>query len=434
LPHCLERAKHEGQKLSVLFIDLDDFKNINNTKGHAAGDKVLYAAAQRMKALLRPGDYVVRLGGDEFTVILQRIAGNDHVARVAARLIEVLSQPCEKEAASQTEQPIHASIGISIYPEHGDNMATLLQHADVAMYAAKAAGKGHYQFYAPNLSEAIIRKLTTKQELRHAVEADQFVLHYQPRVDAHTGELLGLEALVRWIHPTRGIVSPLEFIPLAEETGLIVELGALVLEKACAQICAWQSQGILVKPLSVNVSPRQFNSKELLLTIAQCLSRYQIDPSLLELEITESCMMGDAQKVNEDLSSLKAMGVRISVDDFGTGYSSLSQLQRLDIDVLKVDQSFTKELLTGAHGKMLIKTIIAMGHALDMQVVTEGVETIEQLQLLRAMACDEIQGYLISKPVLAEEAAQLISKRFLFTDGMDADPTGDVNVNLLSSL
>ncbi|MDB5763936.1 MAG: hypothetical protein JWQ21_2931 [Herminiimonas sp.] len=412
LPSCLENAKRQTTRVAVLYIDLDDFKNINNIEGHAAGDKVLHAAGQRMKALLRPGDHVARLGGDEFTIILAQITNEDDVAGVAARLIKELSQPYVTDGHGP--HVVKASIGISLYPEHGEDMPTLLTHADVAMYAAKANGKGTYQFYTPDLSEKIVHKLTTEQALRQAIETDQFVLHYQPRVDTYSGELRSLEALVRWMYPERGLISPLAFIPLAEETGLIVELGALVLEKACAQLAVWQAQGLPVKPVSVNVSPRQFSSTGLKATIAACLSRNGVNPSLLELEITESCMMGDSAKIADDLAEIKAMGIRISVDDFGTGYSSLSQLQRLDLDVVKVDQSFTRELTNDEQGHALVTTIISMAHSLDMEVVAEGVETPEQLQILQALSCNQVQGYLISRPVVADEAAEFLRKRFLF--------------------
>jgi diguanylate cyclase (GGDEF)-like protein len=412
LPSSLDKAKLQATKVAIMYIDLDDFKNINNTKGHAAGDEVLHAAAQRMKVLLRPGDHVARLGGDEFTVIVEQMENDDDVAGLATRLINALSQPYSAEGHSH--HAVQASIGISIYPEHGEDMPTLLKHADVAMYAAKAAGKGTYQFYAPDLSERIVHKLTMEQALRQAVEADQFILHYQPRADAYSGEVRSLEALVRWMHPERGLISPLEFIPIAEETGLIVELGALVLEKACAQLAVWKLQKLPIKPVSVNVSPRQFSSKGLTATIAQCLSRNGIAPSLLELEITESCILGDSAQIAKDLADIKAMGIRISVDDFGTGYSSLSQLQRLDLDVLKIDQSFTKGLTNDEQGQALVRTIISMAHILDMEVVAEGVETPEQLHILQGLSCNEVQGYFISRPVVADDAADFLRKRFLF--------------------
>ncbi|WP_176442472.1 bifunctional diguanylate cyclase/phosphodiesterase [Noviherbaspirillum humi] len=413
LPECLERAGKAGAKVGILYIDLDDFKNVNNTKGHAAGDAVLKAAAQRMKTLLRPGDHVVRLGGDEFTVILQRIVDNDHIARVASRLVEDLSRPYDGGDES-ARHVINASIGISVYPDHGTDMSILLQHADVAMYAAKAEGKGNFQFYAGAMSDALLHKLGIEQALRHAVKADEFLLHYQPRVDTRSGELRSMEALVRWQHPERGLVPPLEFISVAEDTGLIVELGALVLEKACSQLAEWRRMGLPLKPVSVNVSPRQFNSDNLVSTLTGALARHAIPADLVELEITESCMMSDTEKVSASLAKLKAIGVRISVDDFGTGYSSLSQLQQLDVDVLKVDRSFTRNLADGEQSQAFFMTIVSMAHILDMQVVAEGVETVEQLEILQDLSCNEVQGYLISKPVPANEAEQFLRKKLLF--------------------
>ncbi|MGN6389198.1 MAG: bifunctional diguanylate cyclase/phosphodiesterase [Burkholderiaceae bacterium] len=412
LPRCLERADAAGRKVALLFVDLDDFRDINNTEGHAAGDALLRAVAQRIKGLLRPEDHVVRLGGDEFTLILEDVVDAAQAARIVERLDKELAAPYA--LGEYGFQSVRASIGISLYPDHGADLDTLMQHADIAMYAAKANGKGRYQFYEPDFSEAIVRKITTLQALRRAIALDQFVVHYQPRVDTRTGELRSFEALVRWQHPERGMVPPAEFIPLAEESGLIVEIGAQVLDKACRQLADWIAQGLPARPVSVNVSARQFQSNGLEAAVRNSLVAHGIAPSLLELEITESCMMADRARVPEELAALKAMGIRLSVDDFGTGYSSLSQLQQLDVDVLKIDRSFTRMLTDGEQHRAFFMTILAMARVLEMRVVAEGVETIEQLRVLQTMACDEVQGYLVSKPVDPGRVPELLRSATLF--------------------
>ena len=412
LPRALADAQQAGAKLAVLYLDLDDFKDVNNTMGHDAGDHVLRQAGQRIAAVLRPGDHVVRLGGDEFTVLLGQAERRDDVIAVAARILEALSAPFQVRGGQQPR--VCASVGISLYPDDGQTTEALLQHADTAMYAAKHNGKGRYAFYTPALTEAIVYRIQNEYALRRAIDVNEFVLHFQPRVNAVSGELLSMEALVRWMHPERGMVPPLEFIGLAEDTGLIVELGKLVIDQACMQIAAWQAQGFPVVPLSVNVSPVQFAQCDLKAIFAESLARHRVDPALLEAEVTESCMMQDSEKVAQEIAAIKSLGVRISVDDFGTGYSSLSQLQRLDLDVLKVDRAFTLALAEGKQGEAFFMTIVSMAHILGMQVVAEGVETMAQLRMLQSLGCDEIQGYLVSKPVPAALAAAFFNRRCLF--------------------
>ena len=414
LPRALDKAREAGAAVAVLYLDLDDFKDVNNTMGHDAGDHVLRQAGQRIASVLRPGDHVVRLGGDEFTVLLAHADRRAEVVEVAERLLEALSAPFQVRGGQQPR--VCASVGISLYPDDGQTTEALLQHADTAMYAAKNNGKGRYAFYTPALTEQIVHRIRNEYALRRAIEVNEFVLHFQPRVNAVSGELLSMEALVRWNHPERGMVPPLEFIGLAEDTGLIVELGKLVIDQACMQLAAWQAQGLPVVPLSVNVSPVQFARCDLKAVIAESLARHRIDPLLLEVEVTESCMMQDSEKVAQEIASLKSLGVRISVDDFGTGYSSLSQLQRLDLDVLKVDRAFTQALNTGRQGEAFFMTIVSMAHILDMQVVAEGVETREQLAILQSLGCNEAQGYYISKPVPASLAATFMLKRSLFPE------------------
>jgi diguanylate cyclase (GGDEF)-like protein len=412
LPMAVDKARDGNHILALLFVDLDDFKNINDTLGHAMGDALLRAAAFRLKSVIRPQDNVVRLGGDEFTVILEDVVSENDVSRVAERVIRSLAEPFV--LLDESSHIVHASIGISMFPRDGGDGETLLKHADIAMYAAKANSKGYYQFYQPQLSESLVVRLTREQALRRAIEQDEFVLYYQPRVDTFTGELRSMEALIRWVHPEQGIVSPQEFIPVAEDTGMIVKLGEMVLRKACAQLAQWRAQNLPVVPVSINVSPRQFDEGNLAALFSSCMARYGIETSLIEMEITESCMMAEDSTVANELAAIEALGIKLLVDDFGTGYSSLSQLQRLDLDVLKVDKAFTAQLCNGKEGEAFFMAILSMAHVLGMSVVAEGVETEAQLRVLQALSCNEIQGYLISRPVPAEEIPALLTKRYLF--------------------
>ncbi|KAF3998791.1 EAL domain-containing protein [Glaciimonas immobilis] len=419
LPLAIERSRVEETTLALLFVDLDDFKNINDTMGHAAGDELLQAVAARLRSVIRPFDNVVRLGGDEFTIILDNPENTGAVAGVSERVITALRKPFL--LSGHSNHVISASIGISLFPKDGDDVETLIKHADIAMYVAKANGKASYQFFRPQLSQNLVIKLNNEQSLREAIDGNEFVLYYQPRVDAASGELRSLEALVRWIHPVRGLIQPDEFIPLAEKTGLIVKLGELVIEKACAQLALWKQQGVPLVPVSVNVSSPQFNQGNFDAIFESHLIEHGIDPSFVEIELTESCMMGEDQAIFSQLAALKSLGVKLLLDDFGTGYSSLSQLQRLDLDILKVDRAFTAKLGESKEGEVFFMAIISMAHVLNMRVVAEGVETVEQLHILQALSCNEIQGYYISRPVPANEIERLMHKRFLFPN--DAIPT-----------
>ncbi|GGC61194.1 hypothetical protein GCM10011396_05220 [Undibacterium terreum] len=420
LPDAISKASAGQHKLALLFIDLDGFKNVNDTQGHAAGDNMLKSVASRLQSVLRPTDNVIRLGGDEFVVILQPVERDSKPARVAERIAEAFQQPFWW--AGEKHQ-IGASIGISMFPRDGEDSETLLKNADIAMYSVKAAGKGDYDFFRPELYARLRARFELEQALMQALEQNQFVLHYQPRVDTLSGEMASMEALVRWIHPERGLVSPAEFIPIAENTGLILRLGDMVMEKACAQIAAWKAMQLPELPVSINVSAKQFHAGKLHQKLSDCLRKYNVRADLLEVEITESSMMGEDNAIMEELAAIRALGIKLLVDDFGTGYSSLSQLQRLDMDILKIDRVFTNELDKSAEGKIFFKAIVSMAHALDMTVVAEGVESNAQLALLRELNCDEIQGYFISRPVPAEQIPALMQKLLLLPDDLSSDAT-----------
>jgi diguanylate cyclase (GGDEF)-like protein len=431
LPRALAQSRDESSELALLFIDLDEFKYVNDVHGHAAGDQLLRAAGERLCSQLRPGDKVVRFGGDEFIVLLTAAGAREQAERVAERIVAAFGAPFRIGAAVVE---VGTSIGISMYPRDGSDAATLIKQGDLAMYAGKTEGKGQFRFFDPSLANTMQARVQFKHSLVEAIENDQFVLHYQPRVDARSGELCSMEALVRWIHPERGMVSPLEFIPLAESSGLIGRLGAIVMEKACAQIVAWRAQGLGVVPVSINVSPKQFVRGEVHRQLSDCLRRYAIAPALLEVEITESAMLGEQSDILAQLAAIRALGIKLHVDDFGTGYSSLSQLQKLKMDVLKVDRAFTAELGRSREGRVFFQAIVSMAHALGMGVVAEGVETVEQLQILQDLHCNEVQGYLLARPLPAAELPALMARRFLFSQNMVAEPAcSPVQLKLVGS-
>ena len=396
LPQALDHARSAGQHLALLFIDLDGFKKVNDTAGHAAGDELLTHAAHRLQEAIRPHDKVVRFGGDEFVVIIESIEHRIDAAHVADRVEQAFRQ------AFRLSQGVHlvgTSIGIALFPTDGEDASTLLEKADIAMYSVKTNGKGGYQFYEAKFYNALRERLDREAELRQAIARQEFIMVYQPRVDIATGLTLSLEALVRWRHPARGLLEPAEFIALAEETGLIVGLGELVLDMVCRQIAQWAGNSPALVPVSVNVSAQQFGSADVGGLVTAALQRHQVSPHLLELEITESSVMDHDSAVSRTLVRLQKQGVKILVDDFGTGYSSLSQLHRLDFDVLKVDQTFTASMEKSAEGKVFFTAIVTMAHALGMRVVAEGVENATQIALLKSLQCDEVQGFYISRPL-----------------------------------
>ncbi len=403
VPTLLDSAAHDGG-LALLFVDLDEFKQVNDTHGHITGDALLVAAARRLGALLRPGDEVVRFGGDEFVVLMRPARDPFQVAAVAERIVAAFARPFA--LGEDLQASVGASIGIAMFPRDGQDAGTLIRHADIAMYAAKHEGKCQHRFYDEKLSGGIQKRARLKQELLEAIAQEQFVLHYQPRVDPVSSHLLSMEALLRWRHPEHGMVAPGEFIPFAEASGLIVPIGDLVIDAACAQLAAWEREGALLVPVSINVSARQFERGGVKARIEQALARHGVPAALLEVEITESAMMGDRDEILAELAALRALGVKLHIDDFGTGYSSLSQLRTLRMDVLKVDRAFTAELDGGGEGRVFFEAIVSMAHALGMAVVAEGVETADQLQVLRELGCNEVQGYFISRPLAAEDLAE----------------------------
>jgi diguanylate cyclase (GGDEF)-like protein len=405
LPDALRQAQQKGEHLALLFIDLDNFKKVNDTAGHAAGDELLKHAAHRLQEAVRPHDTVVRFGGDEFVVIIEGIAHRMDAAHVAGRIGVAFRQ------SFRLSQGVHAagtSIGIAMFPTDGADAATLLEKADIAMYSVKTSGKGGYQFYEAKFYDALRDRLDREAELRRAIARDEFLMEYQPRVDIQSGLTLSMEALVRWQHPARGLLLPAEFIELAEDTGLIVDLGTLVIQKVCAQIGHWSGRGGMLVPVSINVSPQQFSNTDVGTMLAAALARHQVPPELVELEITESSVMDQDAAVWRTLALLQKQGIKILIDDFGTGYSSLSQLHRLDFDVLKVDQAFTANIETSAEGMAFFTAIVTMAHALGMRVVAEGVENLAQVRLLRSVQCDEVQGFYISRPLPAGDTQPVL--------------------------
>ena len=411
LPTALERRRIEGGKLAILFIDLDDFKKINDSHGHKAGDKALVAVSKCLRDSVRADDSVVRLGGDEFTVVintLERIEDLERIARQIALSLDNLNSAALKGFKA------HVSIGASIYPDDAQNPTALLQAADMAMYAAKSAGKARFRRYEAQMTQLSRERFRVEQKLEQAILDNQLVLHYQPRANTASGALCSMEALVRWQDPERGLVSPSEFIPIAEESNLILALGDWVALEACAQLHRWRDAGIVCKPVSINVSARQLTSANFRRTLTQSMQLHQIDHSLIAIELTESTMIGNDATIKHELNELRAMGIELQIDDFGTGYSSLSQLQTLDIDVLKIDQSFVQALNTNEEGVALCKAMISIGKTLKIVVVAEGIETPQQLQTLQLLGCDEVQGYLISPPVTAEKMMVMLQAGSLF--------------------
>ncbi len=401
LDRTIARAARQGSEFAVCFIDLDRFKTINDTLGHDAGDELLKVMAERLRTAVRKSDLVARLGGDEFVVLLEGGPGAD-LGAVADKLLAAIGQQL---TIGTCHFLVTGSIGVGLYPAHGDDAATLLKHADAAMYLAKENGKNNVQFYTDELAGMAARQFELESALRLALARDELVLHYQPKVDVASGEIVGLEALVRWHQPLRGLVPPGEFIPLAEERGLIVPIGRWVVATACRQIRAWRDAGLATPPVAVNLSPRQFADNRLIADFEDAMRAAGVGPADLEIELTESVLVADPEHANAVLRRLHDMGVRIAIDDFGTGYSSLSYLKRFPAQTVKIDRSFIRGLPTDHDDTAITQAVIAMAHSLGLRVVAEGVETADQLGLLQRLHCDEVQGYLLGRPAPAGEIA-----------------------------
>jgi diguanylate cyclase (GGDEF)-like protein len=385
----------------VFFVDLDNFNNNHDSMGHAIGDELLKAISERLGGSIPACDTVSRQGGDEFILLLTSVDSSDHAGFVVQRLIHSLSKPYQLRLADNEQYKLStsASAGIAMFPEDGTDPDTLMRRADVAMYLAKQAGRNRYQFFSPELDEAVIVRHSWLQDMREAIDNREFIVHYQPKVSTKDRSIVGVEALVRWQKSETKMIPPSDFIPLAEESGLIVEIGAQVLYEACRQCVEWAESGLAPIPVAVNVSAVQLANPGFVSFVFNVLEATKIPPALLELEITESSIMADVDKAAVVLHQLKDLGVKISLDDFGTGYSSLSYLRRFPLDCLKIDRSFVLDLTTNASTTAIMKTICTLGKTLNLQIVAEGVETEGQAELLCNLDCDSMQGYLFSKPV-----------------------------------
>jgi diguanylate cyclase (GGDEF)-like protein/PAS domain S-box-containing protein len=405
LTQAIAAAHRNGTGVAVVFLDLDQFKHINDSLGHEIGDKLLRSVAERLIASVRNSDTVSRQGGDEFVVLLSEIKRAADAGITAGKILAALSAP---HTIDRHSLHVTASMGLSTYPEDGDNADTLIKNADSAMYQAKEKGRNNYQFFKKDMNLRAIACQSFEGGLRDALECGQFVLHYQPKFSLTTGAISGMEALLRWVHPALGLIPPLQFLPTAEACGLILPIGRWVLMESCRQVQDWIDLGLNVTPVAVNVSSLEFRSEGFLENLRAVLRQTSLDPSYLELELTETVLMQHAASTASVLKALKSIGVRLAVDDFGTGYSSLSYLKQFPIDCLKIDQSFVHDIRRGEDDAPIVRAVITMAKSLRQRVVGEGVETEEQMKFLRTHGCDDAQGYYFSKPVVAEHFAKLL--------------------------
>lgn len=415
LRQAMAVARRRDLAFGILLLGLDHFRKINASLGHDVGDKVLQHVAERIMVLSREEDTIVRYSGDEFVIVLPQLASADDLTLVAQRLLEGLTRPIR---INGEEHSISCSIGAVLYPRDGEDADLLLHHADIALYRAKQAGLSQLQFYTDELNTQLAHRIGLEKELRRALQQNEMQLHYQPQVDLLSGRITGMEALLRWQHPQHGLIPPNEFIPLAEESGLIVPIGEWVLQEACRQITAWQKQGLPAIPIAVNISARQFNHPSFLDSVANALAASHCDPALLELEVTESVFMCSTEHAYQAMVELREMGMRLAIDDFGTGYSSLTYLQRFPFDKLKIDRAFISAVTHNPDQASITLAIIAMARSLRLQTIAEGVETEAQAKYLRRHGCNQIQGYLFSHPLPAPEMAVLLQndKRLVMTD------------------
>jgi diguanylate cyclase (GGDEF)-like protein len=405
LQHALARAERYRRPVALFFMDLDRFKNINDTLGHGFGDRVLQEAAKRFAGTVRESDILARLGGDEFVLLVEEFGETANLVDVANKLLSAASQSVLIDGQ---EINLSASVGICAYPDDGNDAKTLLANADVAMYRAKEEGRNRFRFYSAELNANTLERLSFETALRHALERGELRVHYQPKIDMATHKLTGVEALLRWQHPERGLLLPEKFIALAEETGLIIPIGLWTLREVCTRAKAWQDAGLQRIPVAVNLSALQFHQEQLATDLAEILKSTRLDPDILELEITESMVMQEPEQAVKLMESFRRMGVRITIDDFGTGYSSLGYLKRFPIDSLKVDKSFVRDLPHSSDDVAITRAVIAMAHSLQMNVVAEGVEHRAQFDVLHAEGCDEFQGYLCRPPLPEEELMRFI--------------------------
>jgi len=420
LKQAIALSRRNDQMQGVLLLNLDRFKTINDSLGYTAGDRLLQSVAQRLSSCVRESDTVARFGGDEFAVLLTQIPRAQDAANVASAIKNALDQAFLFE---DQEIFVSSSIGISLYPHDGRDTAGLLKNAGAALDRAKNLGGNVYQFYTAGGTTRALKQLVLESNLRPGLERSEFVVYYQPQVDIRGFHLVGMEALVRWQHPSLGLLYPKEFIPLAEESGLIIALGDFVMRTACAQNKAWQDAGLMPMRLSVNFSARQFQQSTFITDVSNILKETNLDPRWLELELTESSIMKDPEAAIEKLHELKLMGIKVAVDDFGTGYSSLNYLKRFPIDTLKIDRTFVSDICRDPHDTAIVRAIINLGHALDLTVIAEGVETKEQLQYLSALECDVLQGFLFSKALPAATFEELLVEQRRVTSERDVSPT-----------
>jgi diguanylate cyclase (GGDEF)-like protein/PAS domain S-box-containing protein len=407
LPEAIARCQESGQMLAVLFLDLDRFKHINDSRGHEVGDKLLQEIAKRVRAAVRPADIVVRMGGDEFVVVLHKVNAPDEVAIAATRINEVLSAPVMIDGRALVAT---VSIGVSLFPRDGATMGELLKHSDTAMYQAKDLGRNNFQVFSPQMDRSLKERVAIESSLRIGLKVNQFDVHYQPIIDIHSRRVAGLEALLRWKHPSQGFISPERFIEVAEETGLIIPIGQFVLDRIGSDISKWRDQGAHLVPVSMNVSAVQLERTKLRELIQQAMLKNRIGPQLIQLELTEGSLFENRTgEFREDaLATLRDLGVKIAIDDFGTGYSSLSYLKRWRVDSLKIDRSFVRDIATDPSDHAIVSAIVAMARSLNIQVVAEGIESWQQLEILRSMGCSLAQGFLFAKPVPAADALRYL--------------------------
>jgi diguanylate cyclase (GGDEF)-like protein/PAS domain S-box-containing protein len=405
LGQAIALARRHVKQVVVLFLDLDGFKHINDSLGHPIGDKLLQSIAKRLVGCVRSGDTVSRQGGDEFVVLISEVTRSEDAALAARRMLQAVA---EAHSIDQHDLHITTSIGVSVYPDDGLDAETLIKNADIAMYQAKENGRQSYQFFTPAMNVRAVERQSIEESLRRALERREFVLHYQPKINLRTGAITGAEALIRWMHPTRGSVSPAQFIPVAEDCGLILPIGTWVLREACKQARTWADAGLPLTTMAVNVSAKEFRGENFLEGMFAILRETGLDPRCLELEVTESVLMKHAGSTVSILQTLRERGVQVAVDDFGTGYSSLSYLRKFPIDALKIDQSFIRQISTAGDDTAIVTAVIGMAQSLKLRVVAEGVETLEELEFLQAHHCDEAQGFYFSRPVPPQQFEKLL--------------------------